>query len=150
VDRLTSSRERIGWLVAAAGVVAVVLLMTLWPDATVNTANFVPFREHSEALGCLLTGCDTAREAARFLAVDVAGNLVVFIPVGIVFAGVQAGVTSRRRFRVAVGLGAALSGMIEAIQSTIPTRATDVDDLLFNTIGTALGAALLIWYRRSR
>ncbi len=127
---------------------AVVLLMTLWPDATVNTANFVPFREHADALGCLLTGCDTAREAARFLAVDVAGNLVVFVPVGIVFAGVQAGVTSRRRFWVAVALGAALSGMIEAIQSTIPTRATDVDDLLFNTIGTALGACLLIWYRR--
>ncbi|NQV05925.1 VanZ family protein [bacterium] len=142
--------SRVGWGVAAILIVGFLLLMTLVPDETPNFANLVPLREHSEALGCLLTGCDTAADAARFLFKDVAGNVVVFIPVGFVFAGLMGEMPLRRRFWTALAMGAALSLFIEAIQIAIPTRATDVDDLLFNALGAAIGAGLFVWSRRAR
>jgi len=79
--------------------------------------------------------------------VDVAGNVLVFIPIGLAFAGSLTG-DDRRRLRTAIALGFVLSLSIEIVQSTIPTRATDIDDLLFNTHGTAIGAGLLVWWQR--
>lgn len=149
VDRNTSLSSRIGWLLATAVVVTVILLLTLRSDGAIKAANLVPLRRQFGAVGCLLTGCDTAWEASFFIK-DAIGNVALFIPAGVVFAGVPAVVADLRRFWVAVALGAALSLTVEVIQAALPTRATDVDDLLFNTIGAALGAGLLIWYRRSR
>jgi len=145
-DLVNSPRTRTTWMLIAGVAVTAVVVGTMWPDNTVNTSNFVPFREHVEALGCVLTWCDTALESARFAIVDVAGNVFVFIPIGLGFAGALGG-SERRRFWFAVAMGFALSLMIEIAQSAIPTRATDVDDLIFNTLGTALGAGSLIWWR---
>jgi len=141
-----STRTRTAWALLAAITVAAVVTGTMWPDSTVNTSNFVPLREHAEALGCVITWCDTALQSARFAIVDVAGNVVVFIPIGLSFAGMLTG-DDRRRLWTAIALGFVLSLSIEIVQSTIPTRATDIDDLLFNTLGAAAGAGLLIWWR---
>lgn len=130
------------WAIAAAVFAALVLLMTLWPDSTVNSANFVPLREHGAAWSCLLRGCSGAVESARFLAWDVIGNVVVFVPVGYAAAAAFPGWSRPRRFLVATALGFLLSLFIETIQFGIATRATDVDDIIFNTLGAALGAAL--------
>lgn len=37
-----------------------------------------------------------------------------------------------------------MTGNIELLQLTIPGRATDVDDVLFNPIGTTLGAICIV------
>jgi glycopeptide antibiotics resistance protein len=118
--------------------------MTLRPDSTINTVNLVPFRDHAWAVRCLLSDCASVISAAYSIVVDVLGNVAVFFPIGLSLAGVLGGLPYRRRLRTVIAIGAALSISIELIQLTIPSRATDVDDVLFNTIGTALGAAFLI------
>lgn len=142
----SGTRARIGWLLAAGLAVAWVLSMTLRPDSTPNTINLVPLREHTQAVACLLDNCpDAARaRAARFLFIDVAGNVVVFVPIGLTLAGAMTGLSDRRRLWMAIALGTALSIGIELMQLTIPSRATDVDDVLFNTVGAAFGALLII------
>ena len=136
------------WVAPTIVVFVLVLAVTLRPDGTLNTANFIPLREHADAAGCVVTGCDEAGAAARFLIKDVAGNVVLFLPVGAAVMMLLAG--SARRWWWAVGSAAALSVTIEAIQSRIPTRATDVDDLLFNTAGAAVGAWLVAWWERRK
>lgn len=136
--------ERIGWLVATVAVVAWVLSMTLRPDSTANTINLVPLREHVQAVVCLVNDCPAAGQAARFLFIDVVGNVAVFVPIGLVLTGVLGGLANRPRLWIAIALGGALSIGIELVQLIIPSRATDVDDVLFNTIGTALGATWVV------
>jgi glycopeptide antibiotics resistance protein len=126
--------------------------MTLRPDSTVDDTNLVPFRDHAWAIRCLLSDCSGITDAVYSIVVDVLGNVVVFFPIGLSLAGVLGGLPYRRRLATAIAIGAALSISIELIQLTIPSRATDVDDVLFNTTGTALGATFLIvaQHRRRR
>ena len=142
------TRAQIGWAVVACLAVAWVLSMTLRADSTLNTINLVPFREHTQAVACLLNDCPDAARSARFLFIDVAGNVVVFVPIGLALSGALGGTSDRRRLWLAVALCAALSIGIELVQLTIPSRATDVDDVLFNTVGAALGALLIVVAQR--
>lgn len=141
----SGTRARIGWLLVAGLAVAWVLSMTLRPDSTPNTINLVPLREHARAVVCLLDNCPDAARATRFLFIDVAGNVVVFVPIGLALAGALGGLANRRRLWMAIALCTALSIGIELFQLTIPSRATDVDDVLFNTVGAALGALFIVF-----
>ena len=132
----------------AALAVAWLLSMTLRADSTLNTINVVPLREHTQAVVCLLSDCPDAARSARFLLIDVAGNVAVFVPIGLALSGALGGALARRRLWLAVALCAALSVGIELVQLTIPSRATDVDDVLFNTVGAALGALLIVFGQR--
>lgn len=134
-----SSQSR--WATAAVIFSGLVLMLTLSPDGTVNSSNFVPFREHGAAWSCLLRNCAAAGASARFLVRDVIGNVVVFVPIGFAIYGATRG-TSFRRFGLAVAFGFALSLFIEMVQFWIATRASDIDDLIFNTLGAVVGAAL--------
>lgn len=144
----TNRRPHPGWLAATIVSVVAVLFLTLRPDSTVNSANFVPFREHGAAWSCLLSQCSGSIASAKFLISDVLGNIVVFIPIGYAAAGSLLGRSDGRRFLMTVGGGMLLSLFIETVQFQIATRATDVDDLIFNTLGTAIGAAALIIRQR--
>lgn len=146
-DRASRSADP-RWLFFAVVVTALLLAMTLTPDSTVNTTNFTPFRQHGPALRCVLSQCPNAAGSAEFLAIDVIGNVFVFIPIGFTFAGVLSVLPGVRRFVLAVGGGVLLSLFIETVQLRILTRATDVDDLIFNTLGAAIGAVLLIGIQR--
>jgi glycopeptide antibiotics resistance protein len=87
-------------------------------------------------------------ESANFLIKDVVGNVVVFVPIGVAAAGALRPMSSWRRFGLAVVGGFLLSLFIETVQFQIATRATDVDDVIFNTLGAAIGAASLVLWRR--
>ena len=66
-------------------------------------------------------------------------NLVLFLPLGFALAGIV-------RKLPALLLGSLLSLVIEVAQLGIPGRDSSLSDLLFNTVGTAVG--VLIWAKR--
>jgi glycopeptide antibiotics resistance protein len=102
---------------------------------------------------------DLFRERApRFLAFapgdlrlepDVALNVVGFAPLGFLLALllVRSGVGASGAILVAIALGAGLSLGIEWVQVHLPSRVSSATDLAANTLGTALGAALVLRFR---
>lgn len=136
---------RVLWALAAAVMVGVVLWVTVREDQYVTWqnltgGNFVPLQHHLAALRCVLRDCPNADAARHYLIVDVIGNFLLFLPVGLTFAGVAPGRSRWTRWLAAVAAACLLSTLIEAAQLFIPSRATDVDDVLFNTLGAMLGA----------
>ncbi len=154
--RRRAERVRLLWAVAALLAVALVVGLTLREDELVGWQNLtgrnvVPLRHHLAALRCVLADdCVHAAAAARYLLVDVVGNLLLFVPVGLTVAAAHPGRTRRRRFLVATAVALVLSAGIETAQLWMPSRASDVDDVLFNTTGAMLGAALGILVPRPR
>ena len=142
------TRAQIGWAVLAALTIAGVLWMALRPGRAVDTLNLTLFGASLRALRCLLSACPAASGSARLLFVNVLGNVAVFFPIGLSLAGALGPGSRARQVWGAIGLGAGLSLVIELAQLGIPGRATDVDDLLFNTTGAALGAACLVVLQR--
>ena len=140
------------WL-AVALIVIWLLSMTLRPSSQPNGINLVPFSQKWPALVCVLTRCSEIRDSAIFLFVDVLGNIAVFVPLGAALAVAtlptravigQRTRSGKRRWLAIVAAGFLLSLSIELAQLAIPTRATDVDDVILNTLGTAIGAAI-VW-----
>jgi glycopeptide antibiotics resistance protein len=127
--------------------------MTLRPGSQPNGINLVPFSQKWPALVCVLTRCSEIRDSAIFLFVDVLGNIAVFVPLGAALAVAtlptraatgQRTRSDKRRWLAIGAAGFLLSLSIELAQLAIPTRATDVDDVILNTLGTAIGAAI-VW-----
>ena len=78
---------------------------------------------------------------------DVLGNVMLFAPLGAALAW-----TGRRVWRATL-IGAVLSITIETAQLVVPGRYATLSDVLTNTAGAALGAALLLgleYLRRTR
>ncbi len=67
---------------------------------------------------------------------NVVGNMAMFIPSGIVLPVVY---KNLNRFGKAVLAGAFISLCIEIIQLPFASRASDIDDLILNTLGVAAG-----------
>ena len=67
---------------------------------------------------------------------NVAGNAAMFIPGGIVLPIVYRQLNG---FGKTVAAGALISLCIEILQLPFPSRASDIDDLILNTLGTAVG-----------
>lgn len=119
----------------------------------VRELNLQPFRNKIQPLRTMLQSPNprTQRAARTYLFVDVLGNIAVFIPFGAALgAATLPGRrnVARRRFWLwwlgVTGAGLLLSLFIEIAQLAIPSRVTDVDDVILNTLGTAIGA-LLAW-----
>ena len=67
------------------------------------------------------------------------GNIAWFVPIGFALPYL-----SRMRSWLAILCGAGLSVTIEALQYLLAVGCTDIDDLIFNTLGTAIGVALFM------
>ncbi len=82
-----------------------------------------------------------------YVFLNLAGNIIVFMPFGFLLPIMS----SRLRgfFRVVL-LGLALSLLVECIQLATNTGRFDVDDLLLNTIGAALGFLIFVLVRHGR
>ena len=95
--------------------------------------NLMPFREirrfwvYREKLGA----------AAVFL--NLAGNVLAFIPCGFLLPAIS---RRSRRFSGAVTVGFFISFLIECTQLTFRVGSFDVDDMILNTLGVALGYAV--------
>lgn len=144
--------SRWGWWLWLGATTSWLLWMTLHPDGyfTPKQVNWIPLSEHGWALTCLIqNSCVSQRRALWFLLIDVIGNVIVFIPVGFGLAGVLHQTSLCSTFRLATLGGFGLSLLIELSQLAIPSRSTDVDDLIFNTLGAAIGALGFVLLRQS-
>ena len=95
--------------------------------------NLVPF--------VLLFDYDNVRDIVW----NVVGNMAMLIPSGIVLPVVYRKLDC---FRKVVAVGALISFCIEILQLPFPSRASDVDDLILNTLGVAVGYGVYIAVKR--
>ena len=119
-------------------VLAAILVVTLQPVDTANDLELAPFAELVEGVVDLDAG--SVREAV----VGALGNLLLFLPLGVVLALRGTSVA-----RTAV-MALVLSGSIELAQLVVPGRTTSVDDVLFNVSGAVLGQVATARLRGSR
>lgn len=82
---------------------------------------------------------------ARDIIWNVAGNAVMFIPSGIVLPVVYRKLNS---FPKVIAAGAFISLCTEILQLPFPSRASDIDDLILNTLGVAVGYGIYAAGRR--
>lgn len=144
--RRSPPRARRWWIAAVGLVVAAILWITLRPDAPPfpTGTNFRPLEHHGRALQAFLREPPNQDEILYYLVTDVLGNVLLFLPLGFVTAGALRGRPPVRRLAAAAGFGALLSAGIEGLQLLVPGRATDVDDVIFNGLGTLVGASILL------
>ena len=83
----------------------------------------------------------------RVLLLNVIGNAAMFIPTGILLPILDRRLDS---FWKVVGAGALISLCIELLQLPFAVRASDVDDLLLNTLGVALGYGIYALFTKRR
>ena len=97
----------------------------------INMASIQPLRVNLMPLVNILD-YDVKREAT----INIIGNISMFIPTGVIMP-----ILYKRldRFWKVLLAGAGLSFAIEMIQLFFPGSVTDIDDLLLNTAGVAIG-----------
>lgn len=127
-----------------------VMTATLRPEEPPGGTNLTPLDHHWRALRAAFRGGPRQGELVRYLLYDVVGNVVLFVPVGIALAGLLRERSTLVLIAWTGCLAALLSVSIELVQRLIPGRATDVDDVIFNTLGALVGAVGLLVYQRAR
>lgn len=86
-------------------------------------------------------------DSKRDLLLNLIGNTAMFIPTGIMTPLVYKNLNS---FKKTVLTGFSISLAIEIIQLPFAVRASDVDDLILNTLGCVLGYGILTLVRMIR
>ena len=128
-------------------VTAAYLLLVAW-----ITLNPAPADPHRNPLleGLLATFASTPLLTwIDFDVVEFTANVLLFVPVGLLFAVLL----GRGRWWLAFALGVAMTLTIEFVQLFLPARVSDARDLLANTLGTLIGIAIVAVFaggRRSR
>ncbi len=146
----SSKRDRRAAQLLLALSVTLLLTFTLLPQEGRRDTNLVPMsRTAAVARAVLESPQPSAHPAFRYFLVQVVGNILAFLPIGASLAVLlrRGGVGST--LLRALAAGTLLSLTIELVQLALPTRATDIDDLILNTFGTLLGALVgLAWAQR--
>ena len=75
-------------------------------------------------------------ESKREAMINLYGNIGMFVPTGIILPILYKSVN---RLWKAVGIGFAMSFIIEVLQLMFYERTSDIDDLILNTMGVAIG-----------
>lgn len=128
---------------------AVIIRFTFFPMATVDghvqplvfdVATAFPFRVNFIPFAHLFD-----YESKRDLLLNVIGNAAMFIPSGIVLPIVY---KNLNRFWKVFLAGAGISLCIEMIQLPFSVRATDIDDLILNTVGVIVGYGMYAFIQR--
>lgn len=83
---------------------------------------------------------DNRLDWITYALVEFTANVVLFVPVGVLFALLL----GWRRWWLAVILGIALTVSIEAAQLVIPNRVTDPRDVVANSIGAIIGVTIVL------
>jgi glycopeptide antibiotics resistance protein len=106
------------------------------PSFSAQTLNIIPFKIFSRL---------AALEGERFtsyLIINLLGNILLFIPLGFFHR-----LSVRKKLWQSCVFGLCLTVGIEVFQLFLP-RATDIDDIILNFLGVAIGAAAASWLLR--
>ncbi|WP_165242617.1 VanZ family protein [Corynebacterium lizhenjunii] len=134
---MSPSNRRLLAIATAAYIAVVVALTTLKSFYRIGYL-WEPARQRARELH--LVPLDSLGQSSWFAPLfDYGGNLAFFIPVGVLFF------MWRERIGPAIAWAAALSLSIEVSQYLFSLGRSDIDDLLFNTLGGALGAVFAKW-----
>jgi len=126
-----SRRGRVLLAAASALYLAGVASLTLGPQPEAAGGTLV-------ALGDWFAGWQ-GTAWLTFAVLEFVANIVLFVPLGVLWVAW----TGPRRWWLAALAGLALSGAIEATQAlALPDRFPDVRDLVANTLGALIGAAV--------
>lgn len=121
------------WLVLAgyAAVLIKIILLKYGLGANLRALNLVPFR----FVGDLLHPTTSFGVVLK----NVLGNFAIFIPLGILAPALCGRVDTLWKGAL---VGLAVSALFETLQGAFGLGATDIDDLLLNTLGALAGGAL--------
>lgn len=142
------SSIRWGWLFIALFSGTFILYLALSPikDYGYAAINLNPLVHPARAIQCLLTHCPNFQNMLWLVIINVIGNIVAFIPISYSIAAfTQSFLTKRYTAIVAVAAGFGLSLSIELMQLNVAGRISDIDDLIFNTLGTIIGVSFYFW-----
>ncbi|MBR0135345.1 MAG: VanZ family protein, partial [Clostridia bacterium] len=78
-------------------------------------------------------------DSKKEMLLNVMGNTAMFIPIGVILPIIYKKLNT---FWKVIGVGALISLCIEIIQLPFFERTSDVDDLLLNTLGVAIGCLI--------
>ncbi len=107
--------------------------------------NLKPLVRQIPSVICVVQHCPDFQNVFWLVIINVAGNIAVFMPFGFGLTATFQYFNAKRFFPLMViTAGFLLSLSIEVTQLQIPSRITDIDDLILNTLGTIAGMAL--WY----
>jgi len=123
-------------ILVAAAALAVVGALTLAPRALIR-----PFQER--AVDAFFLVAERWGGVTLAYNSDVVMNIALFVPLGLAVAALL----PLRFAPLTVFFGAAVSLAVETAQSLIPGRVPDVDDVLHNTLGAAVGTLVVIALR---
>lgn len=129
---LTTTRRGGIRVLAALIAIAAVAALTLAPRWIVAPARGAFMRLMDAATEPLLLWIPYG-EAERVL------NTIMFVPLGVTIALLL----TRRAWPLAILAGFALSAAVEYAQASIPGRVPDPEDIVWNTVGAAVGVALV-------
>lgn len=120
-----------GWLLGIYTLILVGLAFWDWsPDApAARVVNLLPLAGIAESLG----------GGGRAVLINLIGNVVAFVPPGLLIPLARPGARSLRRTLLA---GLALSLGIEVAQWLAGYRVSDIDDIILNGLGTLCGYGL--------
>ena len=79
--------------------------------------------------------------------INILGNLIVFMPVGIFVSYFSKNTVGAKRLFLVTMIGLAFSFCVESIQFIFSVGVFDVDDLILNTIGAVLGFLIYMTYQ---
>lgn len=136
MTQISSSPRRGSRAFAATLALAAVAALTLAPRALVAPARGEFFRLADALPAALLRAVPSGYDEQIL-------NTALFMPLGAAIAMLM----SRRIWPIAIALCAAVSATIEIVQEAIPGRVPDLDDVLWNSVGGAVGVVLVTLVR---
>lgn len=101
--------------------------------------NLKPFNKIGEIKDML------GRGILSYIITEVIGNAVFFVPVGFLLPLLW---KKQEKFWVVLVTCISASVFIELVQLLIPQRATDIDDVILNTIGACIGFCIYLLVKR--
>ena len=146
-------QKRIDWkreamLLLMYGNLAVMIRVTIYPFFHVD-GKIQPLILEPEELFPLWINLVPLVHIAEFdttldLLINIIGNVALFIPSGVILP-----ILYKRldHFWKVLAGGAFISLCIELLQLSISARASDIDDIILNTLGCAIGYGLFVWFK---